>query len=392
MTDFVHIEGSPETLLRCVHCNVMYHESENAQGSCQVHRKPGNPKFCCGLNAPCLSTKHRSQHHNEFPYSALLQRISDVVNYTDTVDTWGSVSDQSEEAEATVYLLHRWQTRAAALPRPLLLLKVGNPWRWTEDEQTPFLFATYSCQQLKELEEKEGQADAEVEICNSAGAVAAWVFDGAGKLKGVKISSFDNCKMVNFTASAPGDDPTAWALQQGEVEVVSEVQREYCPSGGAEVYTSVPQQHPPIQLGAPVAGAQARPAREFETAGDLCVRCVQTSPLTCSGYRRDKSGAGQDEFSGAISVVNLQASTTCVVKVWAQWRFVGDSEWLDVPASCFRPHLDAPFSVPPNHSASLAFRATLATQSGSVKVEATQHINSIEPITSPLSLLKHTRE
>ena len=85
----------PEAILSCVQCKSEYKESENGEGSCKYHtsKLTGFHRYtysCCNANSPnyesalsltgCTKGRHRSEHHDEYTYSAYLSYMSKVVS------------------------------------------------------------------------------------------------------------------------------------------------------------------------------------------------------------------------------------------------------------------------------------------------------------------------
>eukprot|EP00727_Mastigamoeba_balamuthi_P012152 m51a1_g756 hypothetical protein (679) ;mRNA; f:533033-535453 len=84
--------ASSEAVLACVQCGASYKESENADGACRFHkrmkeRSGWNGRYpCCYARDPCGSSRHRSQHHSEFPYEAFFELAQTI--YPALVDMW----------------------------------------------------------------------------------------------------------------------------------------------------------------------------------------------------------------------------------------------------------------------------------------------------------------
>lgn len=59
----------------CVQCGAKFKEAENGPGHCQFHAQPSEKRGwrtvwpCCSSDKPCKAEKHRSEHHQDFPYS-----------------------------------------------------------------------------------------------------------------------------------------------------------------------------------------------------------------------------------------------------------------------------------------------------------------------------------
>ena len=85
----------PEAILTCVQCKSEYKESENGEGSCKYHtsKLTGFDHYtysCCNANSPnyesalaltgCTKGRHRSEHHDEYTYSAYFSYMSEVVS------------------------------------------------------------------------------------------------------------------------------------------------------------------------------------------------------------------------------------------------------------------------------------------------------------------------
>ena len=85
----------PEAILTCVQCKSEYKESENGEGSCKYHtsKLTGFHRYtysCCNANSPnyesalsltgCTKGRHRSEHHDEYTYSAYFSYMSEVVS------------------------------------------------------------------------------------------------------------------------------------------------------------------------------------------------------------------------------------------------------------------------------------------------------------------------
>ena len=85
----------PEAILTCVQCKSEYKESENGEGSCKYHtsKLTGFHRYtysCCNASSPsyesalaltgCTKGRHRSEHHDEYTYSAYFSYMSKVVS------------------------------------------------------------------------------------------------------------------------------------------------------------------------------------------------------------------------------------------------------------------------------------------------------------------------
>lgn len=85
----------PEAILTCVQCKAEYKESENGEGSCKYHtsKLTGFHNYsysCCNANSSnyesalaltgCTKGKHRSEHHDDYTYSAYFIYMNKMVS------------------------------------------------------------------------------------------------------------------------------------------------------------------------------------------------------------------------------------------------------------------------------------------------------------------------
>ena len=87
--------SEPEAILTCVQCSAEYKESENGKGSCKyhTHKLKGWNRYtygCCDASSSnyeaaksltgCTKGKHRSEHHEEYSYSAYFSYMNGLVS------------------------------------------------------------------------------------------------------------------------------------------------------------------------------------------------------------------------------------------------------------------------------------------------------------------------
>ncbi|KAJ3319872.1 hypothetical protein HDV06_005848 [Boothiomyces sp. JEL0866] len=344
------VESDNEEQLSCVQCGDKFKESKNPAGSCNFHISPysSRGKFnCCGSDAPCQHKKHRSAHHNDYPYSKLFERMSAIFNYTNTWEKHIEISDEGLESDLEIQMcdvgkLYRWSTDSYLINVPTLVVKIGPT-----KMDGPNYFNTFDLNALKIISECYKSDKNKLIYRNHEGdeeySYAEWIFDENSQIIGVLAG------VKSQTSSIPTVEKVLF-----DPETLEMVSNERLSTQFFSYMPATPYNLPKtVSVGRTLPEARAREVRtDFKTYGELqpYVYFSLISPIMAND---PNAFTGQDCYIGKISIFNKTKDTVVIMKLGCDYRLVGDEEYKRVKEVKF--DVNCPIALDPLKAVELEF-------------------------------------
>ncbi|KAJ4501218.1 hypothetical protein C8R41DRAFT_806363 [Lentinula lateritia] len=366
-------ESAKEQTFVCVQCDKEYKESTSGEKSCSFHRTEydswSKSYRCCGSANPCQAGRHRSEHHDQYPYGNFFVFARNITGYTDTTEKWTELEDSnletSKKMTVSVARLLRWKSRGAQPELPTVLIRVGSV-----SISEPYLFRTYNTKDLEVITKVVDITHQTVIFRTSHSeqefAMAEWVLSAAGVIIGVKITAKSATSFDPFIQVCP-IDITSCTLS-GDVRSLSE--------GGLRSYKpSTPYVLPDIQrVSATIHEDAPREVRkDFKTRTTpnlpIVMKPVSDPPLVANPQYANPE---TDYFAGTISVFNKHKASSMepisIASVAAFYRLVGEEKYQPVKSVELLDGITLPYSIDPRQTLTLQFGVTVPRSEDDVKV------------------------
>ncbi|KAJ3319873.1 hypothetical protein HDV06_005849 [Boothiomyces sp. JEL0866] len=338
------VQADVEEQLNCVQCGQKYRESKNPVGACTFHLSFYD-NSCCGSDIACQRKKHRSSHHNDYPYSNYFDMV-----YKVDIDFYINISDEGleeelESQECCVGKLLRWTRFTSDVSTDILVVRVGKIL-----DKGPNYFNTYttsalsiisSCYALDRVKliHRNYQSGEEY-------SYAEWVFDDLNNVIGVY------CAVKSKTSSVPTAEKVIFDPKTFKMishERISTQFHNYQPEGDYILPAT-------ISIGKPLPQGQSRKERKFKTFGELQphVHFSTIGDITANGAIARE---GHDIYQGKLSMFNKTKDTLVIMGMECSYRLVGDKEYSNVQELEFS--MNFPCAIEPLKSVELEFSVTI---------------------------------
>ncbi|KAJ3224705.1 hypothetical protein HK099_008023 [Clydaea vesicula] len=342
-----------EQILKCVQCDADYREATNAEGSCNFHSAAsygGKIHRCCGKTAefPCQKWKHTNKHHNKLRYGNYFQILSDISNYSDTVDTWETFELvdylQGEfKQEWSLGKLLRWKTRASLIHEPILFLKFGNFFDDLNSYYMGFItvadLAAIQDQMIMLKKRSLSIFDGSMK-CMDYFTKAEWVLDSNNIVNIIRVSA----KVTSFeklTIHEYKFNPANFELIK--LENIQQSWESFNPKSSYNLPKT-------ISVGGFFSDTQIREPRTFKTLNSSEFPIIVLPDEHCSILANSKLANYEgDFFNGKFAIFNKNPTEAMIIsKIENFYRYVGVKEYTKT--SNFKIESDFPLEVPPKKS------------------------------------------
>ncbi|KAF9947725.1 hypothetical protein BGZ70_002538 [Mortierella alpina] len=349
-------ELEAEQRLICLQCDKEYRKSANGPEACSFHKsmKTNGSFSCCGNTAPCAYGSHHPAHHCEYPYTNFYDYAYGILGYTDTHREWATVRETDlltdEEKLASVSELVRWRTRHEKITQPMMVIRVGFV-RY----DNPYYFQAYDAELLKTtnatLQETRQTLIFKTNTSNDEYAMAEWILDAAGTIRGVRISANVATSDTPTVSEVPIDPETA--TLSGEIRSISKASFRVYKS--TEPYT-FPE---PVHVGPILRSTPLREVREFKPRTKLPLLVIPEAKMVANSSGKF-ARMNADKFQGTLRIFNKSAPNSqtfvTLASCKAEYRFVGEDTYKDVD-SLDLGNVKFPTTIEPTQSLDLPFEA-----------------------------------